>query len=242
MLREQLLDQYHVEAAVLTGWLNASALQEGWTEFKTALMSAYNDWQVEHGLTRDERLYGSVHVNAWDPEGAVREIERMAVASEDRPGDALRGDRAVRRPALPPASSLPRQRHGLVGRRSTTRENSPTALGRHRYFAEWHTLVSQVFMSQAVSLVFNGVFELLPRAQSDPRSRAASRTCHISCGAPTSSTGSSATRCRGSSGCQAEMIRDTVRFATQPIEEFTARQLTTLIEPDGVRRAGLLFD
>ena len=41
-------------------------------------------------------------------------------------------------------------------------ENSPTALGRHRYFAEWHTLVPQVFMSQAVSLIFNGVFDKYP--------------------------------------------------------------------------------
>src|SRR4051812_45695246 len=30
LLREQLLDEYDVEAAILTGWLNASAMQEGW--------------------------------------------------------------------------------------------------------------------------------------------------------------------------------------------------------------------
>jgi predicted TIM-barrel fold metal-dependent hydrolase len=78
LLRAQLLDEYEIEAAVLTGWLNASALQEGWVEFKTALMSAYNDWLVERWLIQDERLYGSIHVNSWDTDGAVREIERMA--------------------------------------------------------------------------------------------------------------------------------------------------------------------
>ena len=77
-MREQLLDEYDVAAAVLTGWLNVSSLQEGWPEFKTALMSAYNDWQAERWLERDERLFGSIHVNPWDVEGAVREIDRMA--------------------------------------------------------------------------------------------------------------------------------------------------------------------
>ena len=41
-------------------------------------MSACNDWQVENWVKKDDRLFGSVHVNAWDPEGAAREIERMA--------------------------------------------------------------------------------------------------------------------------------------------------------------------
>ena len=78
LLQRQLLDEYDIEQGILTGWLNASAMQEGWTEFKTALMSAYNDWEVENWVEKDERLFGSVHVNAWDPEGAAREIDRMA--------------------------------------------------------------------------------------------------------------------------------------------------------------------
>ena len=53
------------------------------------------------------------------------------------------------------------ERHGLVVGIHHS-ENSPTALGFHRYFAEWHTLVPQVFMSQAVSLIFNGVFDSFP--------------------------------------------------------------------------------
>src|SRR4051812_7364584 len=36
LFKQQLLDEYNVEHAILTGWLNASSLQEGWVEFKTA--------------------------------------------------------------------------------------------------------------------------------------------------------------------------------------------------------------
>ena len=50
LLRRQLLDEYDIDFAILTGWLDASALHPGWPEFKTALMTAYNDWQIESWL------------------------------------------------------------------------------------------------------------------------------------------------------------------------------------------------
>ena len=102
---EQLLDEYDIEQGILTGWLNASAMQEGWTEFKTALMSAYNDWQLENWIEQDDRLFGSVHVNACDPKGAAREIDRIADAPPHRAGDALHRRPAVRRPASTTRSS-----------------------------------------------------------------------------------------------------------------------------------------
>src|ERR1700753_2639226 len=49
----QLLDLSDIDSAILTGWLNASALGAGWPEFKTGLMSAYNDWQAETWLDRE---------------------------------------------------------------------------------------------------------------------------------------------------------------------------------------------
>lgn len=78
LMREQLLDEYDHEYGILTGWLNAGALHPGWSEFKTALMSAYNDWQVENWLDKEDRLVGSININPYDPQGAVREIERLA--------------------------------------------------------------------------------------------------------------------------------------------------------------------
>src|SRR5918996_6032937 len=60
LLRQQLLDEYDIDYAVLTGWLDASALHPGWPEFKTALMSAYNDWQLDEWLNKEPRLMGSI--------------------------------------------------------------------------------------------------------------------------------------------------------------------------------------
>src|SRR6201994_3161429 len=67
LVREQLLDLYDIDTAILTGWLNASALGAGWTEFKTGLMSAYNDWQVETWLERQPRPMGPIHLHPPEP-------------------------------------------------------------------------------------------------------------------------------------------------------------------------------
>ncbi|HZO05910.1 MAG TPA: amidohydrolase family protein [Solirubrobacterales bacterium] len=230
LLREQLLDEYGIEQAILTGWLSASALQEGWSEFKTALMSAYNDHQVAHWLDREERLYGSVQVNAWDPEGAAREIERMAAHPKIVQVMLYVGDQAYGSPRYHPIFAAA-ERHGLVVGIHHS-ENSTPALGRHRYYAEWHTLISQVFMSQAVSLIFNGVFEKFPALKvilieggfsyvphlmwrSDQQWRELRHEVPWVKRAPS------------------RIIREQVRFASQPIEELTTPQLLSLIDQMG---------
>jgi len=226
MLREQVLDEYNVEHAILTGWLNASALQEGWTEFKTGLMTAYNDWQVDNWLEHDDRLFGSVHVNAWDAAGAVREIERMADHPKIVQVMLYICDQAFGEPRYHPIFEAA-QRHGLVVGIHHS-ENSPTALGFHRYFAEWHTLVPQVFMSQAVSLIFNGVFDKYPELRVILIEGGFSYVPHLMWHADQQYK-----ELRHETPwvkrLPSQIIRDQIRFATQPIEEFTGDQLTTLI-------------
>src|SRR5215217_4389637 len=77
LLREQLLDGHGVELAMLTGLFYPSDSQVQF-EFATALASAYNDWIAEKWLSFDDRLRGSICINVNDPEGAAREIDRMA--------------------------------------------------------------------------------------------------------------------------------------------------------------------
>lgn len=230
LLREQLLDEFGVQQAILTGWLSASATQEGWSEFKAALMSAYNDHLVERWLEPEPRLFGSIQVNAWDPEGAAREIERMAEHPRMVQVMLYIGDQPYGSPRYEPIFAAA-ERHGLVVGIHHS-ENSPTALGRHRYYAEWHTLISQVFMSQAVSLIFNGVFERHPELKvilieggfsyvphlmwrSDQQYRELRHEVPWVKRAPS------------------RIIREQVRFASQPIEEFTAPQLLGLIDQMG---------
>jgi predicted TIM-barrel fold metal-dependent hydrolase len=227
LLRGQLLDEYSVEAAVLTGWLNASSLQEGWTEFKTALMSAYNDWQLEQWLARDDRLYGSVQVNAWDVPGAVREIDRMAAHPKFVQVMLYSGTEPFGAPRYHPIFAAA-ARHGLtVGIHHS--ENSATALGRHRYFIEWHTLVSQVFMSQAVSLIFNGVFDLFDELKVILIEGGFSYVPHLMWRADQQYR-ELRHEVPWVKRMPSETIRSQMRFASQPIEELTARQLATLID------------
>jgi predicted TIM-barrel fold metal-dependent hydrolase len=230
LLRAQLLDEYGVEAAVLTGWLNASALQEGWTEFKSALMSAYNDWQVEQWLERDARLYGSVHVNSWDPEGAAREIDRMAPHPRIVQVMLYSGTEPFGAPRYHPIFAAA-ARHGLPVAIHHS-ENSPTALGRHRYFIEWHTLVSQVFMSQAVSLIFNGVFDLFEELKVILVEGGFSFVPHLIWRADQQYR-ELRHEVPWVKRMPGETIRAQLRFATQPVEEMTAEQLTTLIDQMG---------
>jgi predicted TIM-barrel fold metal-dependent hydrolase len=229
-LREQLLDEYRVEAAVLTGWLNASSLQEGWTEFKTALMSAYNDWQVQCWLERDERLYGSIHVNTWDVEGAVREIDRMAGHPKIVQVMLYSGTEAFGAPRYHPIFEAAARHDLAVGIHHS--ENSPTALGRHRYFIEWHTLVSQVFMSQAVSLIFNGVLDRFENLKVILVEGGFSYAPHL-IWRMDQQYRELRHEVPWVKRMPSEAVRAQLRFATQPIEEFTAPALVTLIDQMG---------
>ena len=226
LLKQQLLDEYDLERAILTGWLNASAMQEGWTEFKTALMSAYNDWQIDTWLERDDRLYGSIHVNAWDAEAAAREIDRLADHPRFVQVMLYIGDQPFGGPRYRPIFAAA-ERHALaVGIHHS--ENSPTALGRHRYFAEWHTLVPQVFMSQAISLIFNGVFDAHPDLRVILVEGGFSWVPHLMWHADQQYR-ELRHEVPWVKRLPSQIIRDQVRFATQPIEPFTKAQLETLV-------------
>jgi uncharacterized protein len=74
--KTQLLDRYHYHRAILTHDLGEfhSHLNPYWAE---ALCSAMNDWNVEHWLSRDERLLGLLVVQSALPEAAAKEIHRL---------------------------------------------------------------------------------------------------------------------------------------------------------------------
>ena len=59
VMREQLLDAYDVERAILISGFHPTDMRVQ-PEFATALASAYNDWLIETWLGKDERLRGSI--------------------------------------------------------------------------------------------------------------------------------------------------------------------------------------
>ncbi|PSL42585.1 putative TIM-barrel fold metal-dependent hydrolase [Salsuginibacillus halophilus] len=160
-MQEQLLNPNGHEAGILTGALDPSpSSMHGWYEMATALASAYNDWQIDNWLDRDERLYGSVQIAAQDPAGAVREIERVGTHPKMVQvllplDDILWGD-----PYYHPIFEAAEKHNLMIGMHHN---EPPVHYGKWpRYFIEWHTLIPVAHMNQVTNLIFNGVFEKFP--------------------------------------------------------------------------------
>lgn len=159
-LRQQLFDPWPIEKAVLTGLLYPTEFRVQ-PEFAAGIAKGYNDWLIDHWLAKDDRFLGSIHVAAQLPELAVQEIERLA------------GHPQMVQVMLPVIS------HDVLGRSSyhpiyeaAARNglavafhqgvSTETAVGLPPYYIEWHTAISQAWQSQLISLVVHGVFDKLP--------------------------------------------------------------------------------
>ena len=160
LMREQLLESYNIEHAILAGGFYPTEMRTQ-PEFAGALAAAYNDWMVENWLDKDERLLGSVCVAAQDPQAAAREIDR--VGAHERVVQVM----------------LPTIAHDVLGREfyhpvyeAAVRNGlvvafhqgntSGTAVGQPPYYIEWHTAMVQSWQSQLVGLIAHGVFDKFP--------------------------------------------------------------------------------
>ncbi len=157
LMRRQLLDGCGITHAVLTGYFYPTMLkmQRG---LATALAAAYNDYVAENWLSKDPRFLGSIQIDARDPEGAAREIDRMAAHPQMRQvmlpvvDDLAYGDPFFR-PIFRAAS-----RHGLVvAMHHTVLAQGPYGMGQS--YIERHTLIPLAIMGQVISLTLSGVFD-----------------------------------------------------------------------------------
>ncbi|MGH2559887.1 MAG: amidohydrolase family protein [Thermomicrobiales bacterium] len=163
-LREQHLDLWHVDKALLTGGsvYGASILPD--PDFAAALCRAFNDWTIEEWLNKDERLMVAIAINVNDPRLAVAEIERLG--SHPR----------VKAVILPTGSRMPYgnrlyhpvweacEKHGLVvavhpGNEGAGMAGPPTGVGYPTYYIETRMARPQMAMAHAVSFIAEGVFE-----------------------------------------------------------------------------------
>jgi predicted TIM-barrel fold metal-dependent hydrolase len=164
LFRRQLLDEWGVDVAILTGqFYNVAFLANA--DFAAALSSALNDWLIETWLSQDERFRGTLTVPMQDPRAAAAEIDRLG----SRPD--------IVEILIPAGARMPYgqrfydpiweacERNGLhVGIHfgGIGIMHAPTSAGWPSYYLEWHTNMSQAFQAQMVSLVCEGTFEKYP--------------------------------------------------------------------------------
>ncbi|MBI4277718.1 MAG: amidohydrolase family protein, partial [Armatimonadetes bacterium] len=76
LMREQLLDAFNVEYAVLLGQELRPVSTLPNADFAAAIARGYNDYLTEKWLSQDDRLVGAILIATQDIPQAVKEIER----------------------------------------------------------------------------------------------------------------------------------------------------------------------
>ncbi|GJF02515.1 amidohydrolase family protein [Pseudonocardia sp. D17] len=163
-LREQLLDRWAIEYAVLGPIVRPDQAGMRNPGYAAALARATNDWVVREWLDPDPRLRSSIVVPVEDTEYAVAEIERVAgdprfvqVYLQIKTSAPLGNRRYWPIYEAAAAHDLPVGIHfGGVG------GHPSTAAGWASYYLEDHAGNAQTFQHQLVSLVCSGVLERLP--------------------------------------------------------------------------------
>jgi predicted TIM-barrel fold metal-dependent hydrolase len=166
-MRDQHLDAFGIEKAILTGNGVLGLGVHPHAEFAKAVARAYNEALLETWLTWDDRFYGSMLVAPQDPAAAAVEIRRLG--SHPRIVEVLMCS-ATRIPygqkfywpiyEAAQEMGLPVALHpGTEGRGIS----NGFIAGPPSTYLEWHTNLSQNYMGQIVSLVCEGVFEKFPR-------------------------------------------------------------------------------
>ena len=166
LMREQLLDRYDIEYAILLGEeaIEVSTLAN--PHYASALARAYNDWMIETWLPLDSRLKGSIVVAPQDPTGAAEEIRRIGAhpdivqvlvsSGSYRPyGDP------VYHPIWEAAAEMDLPFAAHLGGQGGLNYN-PIGGGPTTFFWETHALLCETGMAHVASTIAHGVFEKWP--------------------------------------------------------------------------------
>ncbi len=167
VLREQHLDMWKIDYALLTGSSVYSASVIPDPDYGAALCRAFNDWTLDNWVARDQRFKTTMAISASDPKLAVQEIDRLG----DHP--------AVVAVILPTGARLPYgnrfyhpiweacERHQLVvfvhpGAEGAGMAGPPTGAGYPTYYLETRLARPQMAMAHCASVICEGVFEKFP--------------------------------------------------------------------------------
>jgi len=166
VFRIKLLEELNIGVAVLNHTNGYAAGVHPNPDFAVAYCRAINEYMVEHWLSADPRYTAAIMVAPQDPSAAAAEIRRaardprfVAVSLTSATPDALGNRRYWPIYEAACECNLPVSVHpGYEG----TGMSRPFASGYAETYLEWHTCLSSVYMTQAISLVTRGVFTTFP--------------------------------------------------------------------------------
>jgi predicted TIM-barrel fold metal-dependent hydrolase len=170
LLKEQLLDPFKIERAVLSYGMGAFVGAIPNPYFAAEVARASNDWSVDQWLSRDdERLYGAVVVSTQLPELAAKEIRR--IGPHPRMCEVLLCSNGIGKPFGHPIFdpiyeaaaelNLPIGIHG-AGEAFGGMNISPNGSGIPSTYIEQHVLMTQGLITHLVSFIVHGSFEKYP--------------------------------------------------------------------------------
>jgi predicted TIM-barrel fold metal-dependent hydrolase len=167
LMKEQLLDRYDIDYAMLTGSGIEGIGVTPYADYGAALATAYNDWLIDTWLDDDDRFLGSIIVNPQTPERAAEEIHRVGdhpqmkqvlMSSVSRSPYGRKQYWPIYEAAE--EEGLPVSMH--IGVEGFGMSFPHTAAGYPATYFERHTLMAAAFMGQLTSMVLEGVFVEYP--------------------------------------------------------------------------------
>jgi len=168
LMREQLLDAYNVEYAILLGQELRPLSTLPNADYAACLARAYNDHLLEHWLSTESRLRGAMLIATQDVPQAVEEIERVGrlpgiVEVLVSNGARLPYGNRYYHPVFEvcEALGLPFALH--TGSEGAGINGQPSVAGHGSYYIENRQVRPQGYMTHLTSLIFEGVFEKFPK-------------------------------------------------------------------------------
>lgn len=162
LVRRHVLDRWDISIGILNTTYRIQSLQ--WLDLAVSMATAVNAWQAEEWLGRDARFRASLVVPSQNPAMAAEEVERW----QGHPGfvqvvlpvrsHAPYGNRnfdplfaAIEKAGLRVAVSF----GGAPG-------GPPTGVGWPSTYFEIYAGMAQIFQSQVMSMVYEGLFDRFP--------------------------------------------------------------------------------